>query len=133
MKLQHHCYESGWTANRGHDFPESITTNCVKSKRLVYIYILFLAFLLKLCCCEDHVYCLSVFSESTLTFWDKSLLIKMNIQAMQQNFFSIFTAMNRRDMPQWLSQTCGFPFRLYGWIMRASLNSCGIASFLHIQ
>ena len=36
-------------------------------------------------------------------------------------------------MPLWLPQTCGFPFRLYRWIMDASLNSCGIASFLHIQ
>ena len=86
-----HYYESGWTAKLGHDFPEVITTNFVKSfgkvdKRHVKIYILFLAFLQKLSCGEDHVYCPSVFSESTLTFWDKSLLIKMNIQAIQQNF-----------------------------------------------
>ena len=33
-------------------------------------------------CCEDHVYCPSVFSESTLNFWDMSLLIKMNNQAI---------------------------------------------------
>ena len=37
-------------------------------------------------CCEYHAYCPSVFLESTLTFWDKSLLIKMNIQAIQQIF-----------------------------------------------
>ena len=31
MKLPHHCYGSEWTAKLGHDFPESITTNCVES------------------------------------------------------------------------------------------------------
>ena len=31
LKLPHHCYESGWTAKLGHDFPEFINTNCVKS------------------------------------------------------------------------------------------------------
>ena len=45
------------------------------------------------------------FSESTLTFWDKSRLIKMDIQAIQQNFASIFPAMDRREMPLWFSPT----------------------------
>ena len=35
----------------------------------VEVHILFLAFFLKLSCCKDHVYCSSVFPESTLTFW----------------------------------------------------------------
>ena len=36
-------------------------------------------------------------------------------------------------MPRWLSQTWGFPFFLNRWIIVASLNSWGMASFLHIM
>ena len=35
-------------------------------------------------------------------------------------------------MPRWLSQTWGFPFLLNRWIIVASLNAWGMASFLHI-
>ena len=35
---------------------------------------------------------MSVFPETTLTFWDKSRLVNMNIQAIQQDFASIFLA-----------------------------------------
>ena len=48
-------------------------------------------------------------------------------------YASIFPLVDRREMPLWLSQTWGYPFRLYRWIMDASLNSYGISSFLHIQ
>ena len=34
MKLPHHCYESGWTAKHGHDFPEPITKACVMCRKL---------------------------------------------------------------------------------------------------
>ena len=50
------------------------TADCVKcfgkvDNGHVEVHILFLAFFLKLSCCKDHVYCSSVFHESTLTFW----------------------------------------------------------------
>ena len=83
----------------------------------------------KVSCCEDHVYCISFFSESTLTFWDKSRLIKINIQAIQQNFVSIFPAIDRSGC-----------HRLYDFlsaciveIMNVSLTYFGTASFLYIQ
>ena len=52
----------------------SLTTDCVKcfgkaDKGHVEVHILFLAFFLKLSCCEVHVYCSSVFPESTMAFW----------------------------------------------------------------
>ena len=36
-------------------------------------------------------------------------------------------------MPRWLSHNWGFPFRLNRWLIDASLNSWGMASFLHIM
>ena len=73
MELPHHCYKFGRTAKLCHNFSKSLTTDCVKcfgkvDKGHVEVHILFLAFLLKLSCCEDHVYCSSVFLESALAF-----------------------------------------------------------------
>ena len=50
-------------------FPKSLTTDCVKcfgkvDKGHVEVHILFLAFFLKLSCCEDHVYCSSVLADA---------------------------------------------------------------------
>ena len=45
----------------------------------------------------------------------------------------IFPAIDNKDMLWWLSQTWGFPFLLNRWIIVASLNSWGMASFLHIM
>ena len=65
VELPHHCYEFGTTAKLCHNFPKSLTAVCVKcfgkvDKCHVEVHILFLAFLLKLSCCEDHAYCSSV-------------------------------------------------------------------------
>ena len=53
MELPYHCYEFGRTNKLCHDFPKSLTTNCVKcfgkvDKGLVEVHILFLAFFLKI-------------------------------------------------------------------------------------
>ena len=74
MELPHHCYEFGRTAKLCHNFPKSLTIDCVKcfgkvDKGHVEVHILFLAFFLKLLCCKGHVCCSSVFPESTLAFW----------------------------------------------------------------
>ena len=45
----------------------------------------------------------------------------------------IFPATDNKEMPRLLSQTWGFPFLLKRWIIVASLNNLGIASFLHIM
>ena len=44
-----------------------------------------------------------------------------------------FPAIDNKQMPRWLSQTWGFPFLLNRWIIVASLDSWGMASFLHIM
>ena len=72
------------------EHPNSLTTYCGKSfckvdKGHVEVHILFLAFLLKLSCCEDHVYCSSVFPESTLAFWQEHWLFKVFIQSIQHD------------------------------------------------
>ena len=76
VEQPHYCCESGWRAKLCHNFPKSITTDCVKCFGMVHkghveVHILFLAFLLKLSCCEDHVCCFSVLPESTLAFWKR--------------------------------------------------------------
>ena len=45
----------------------------------------------------------------------------------------IFPAIDNKEMPRWLSQTWGFHFLLNRWIIVASLNSWGTATFLHIM
>ena len=45
----------------------------------------------------------------------------------------IFPAIDNKEIPQWLSQTWGFSFRLNRLIAVASLNSWGMASFPHIM
>ena len=45
----------------------------------------------------------------------------------------IFPAIDNKEMPRLLSQTWGFPFLLNRWIIVLSLNSWGMASFLHIM
>ena len=45
----------------------------------------------------------------------------------------IFLAIDNKEMTRWLSQTWGFPFLLNRWIIVASLNFWGMASFLHIM
>ena len=102
-KLPHYGYEPGWSAKLCHNFPKPITTDCVKcfgevDKGHVGFHILFLTFLLKLSCCEDHVYCSPVFPESTLAFWYKSSLKKTHIQAVQWEFVSMFPAIDKREM-----------------------------------
>ena len=61
------CYEFGGIAKLCHNFPKSLTTDCVKCScrgphSVPGIF-------LKLSCCKDHVCCSSVFPESTLAFW----------------------------------------------------------------
>ena len=51
--------------------PSRLTVKCFGKvdKGHVEVHILFLAFFLKMSCFKNHVYCSSVFSESTLAFW----------------------------------------------------------------
>ena len=87
MKLPHYGYESGWTAKL------RVHHDCVKSfgevdKRHV-----------KICfgISPEALKVMSIaFSESTFTFWDKPLLIKMNIQAIQQNFCQYLESSQQR-------------------------------------
>ena len=44
-----------------------------------------------------------------------------------------FLAIDNKEMPRWLSHNWGFTFRLNRWIIDASLNFWGMASFLHIM
>ena len=45
----------------------------------------------------------------------------------------IFPAIDNKEMPRWLSQNWGFSFLLNRWLIVASLNSWGMASFLPIM
>ena len=64
VELPHRCYKPC------HNFPKPITTDCVKyigkvDKGHIAVHILFLAFLVELRICKDHIYCPSVLPEST--------------------------------------------------------------------
>ena len=51
--------------------PSRLTVKCLSKvdKSNLEVHRLFLAFFLKLSCCEDHVSCSSILPESTLAFW----------------------------------------------------------------
>ena len=138
LELPHHCYEFGRTTKLCHNFPKSLTTDCVK--------------------CFGKVE--KVMYRSTFHSWHSSWSCRaVKIMSVVPLFFlnphwlsgrspdrsrcsfnqfsrtlaRIFPAIDNKEMPRWLSQTWGFPFLLNRWIIVASLNSWGMASFLHIM
>ena len=91
MKSPHLGYGYGCPAKLCHYFT---TTYCVEcfgevAKGHVEFQILILTFLLKFSCCKDHVYGVSVFPESILTFWYKPSLIKMTFRLFNRMYASI--------------------------------------------
>ena len=65
---------NGRAAKLRHNIPKTLTIYHIKcfgkvNKDNVEVPFLFLAFLMKLPCCEDHVNCSPVRTESTLAFW----------------------------------------------------------------
>ena len=87
MKLPEHCYASVWTVILWAYFSKPIELYCVECFGEVdngheEVHILFLTFFFVLLC-KKHVYCSSVFSESTMTALQyKSSMIKIHIQAI---------------------------------------------------
>ena len=109
MELPNHCYKPSSTAKLCHTFPKP---KCLVDKGQVEDQ-------------KDHICCSSVLPESTLTFWYNFSLINLFMQAIQKDVASIFPAIDNTI------NRC-----LYGCQrldMVASLNSCGITSFLYMQ
>ena len=77
-----------------------------------------------------------IMSIAPLFFWlsgrspDRS---RCSFNRFSRTLARIFPAIDNKEMPRWLSQTWGFSFLLNRWIIVASLNSWGMASFLHIM
>ena len=105
MELPHHSYKPGWTAKLCHNFPKPITTDCFKcfgkvDKGHVAVYSVYLAFLLELPSCKEHVCCSSVLPKSTLTFWSRC-----SFRRFSRIFAIIFPAIDNKEMLLWFSQT----------------------------
>ncbi|KAJ7375346.1 hypothetical protein OS493_002097 [Desmophyllum pertusum] len=49
---------------------------------------------------------------------------KCLMRQLRRTLTRIFLAIDRRGIPQWLSQDCQFPLCLYRWTTEASLNTC---------
>ena len=58
---------------------------------------------------------------------------RCSFSRLSRTFARTFPAIYNKEMPRWLSNNWGFPFHLNRWIIDASSNSCGMASFLHIM
>ena len=99
----------------------------------VEVYILFLAFFLKLSCCQDHVYCSLSFLNPYGLYGRSPDCLRCSYNRFSRTLARIFPVTDNKEMPRWLSQTWGFPFLLNRWIIVAPLNSWGVASFLHIM
>ena len=73
-----HCDKPVWTSKLGHYLPETRSTNSVEglckiNKGGFRDPVLFLAILLELSSCKDHVHCASTSAEATLTLREMSL------------------------------------------------------------
>ena len=58
---------------------------------------------------------------------------RCSFSRLSRTFARTFPAIDNKEMPRWLSHNWGFSFCLNKWIIDASLNSWGMASFLHIM
>ena len=129
---------NGRTAKLCHNFPKSLTTDCVKcfgkvDKGHVEVHTLFLAF-------SWSCRAVKIISIVSLSFLNPHWLScrspvcsRCSFNRFSRTLVRIFPAIHNKEMPRWLSQTWGFPFLLNRWIIVASLNSWGMASFLHIM
>ena len=123
-----------WAAKLWHDFPETIMTDsvenlCQVNERGIEILILFLEFFLGLLSCIYNVNCTTTFlkphwlsGNRTCSRWARRQLSSRQA--------STSLAVERREIPKWLSQHCWFPFLLYRWTIVTSLKSCRTASEL---
>ena len=132
----HHEIEAPWQwismDNKILPLLSKVTTDVVECidelyKGQVDVYILFLTFFLKLSSCKVQVYWYSAFPDtdahclsrrspawSRCTFsGDWTEFLQLSIQAVDKT---------ERYTSLMASQTWAFPFRLYRWIMDASLN-----------
>ena len=57
---------------------------------------------------------------------------RCSIKQFRRIFAKIFPAMQRRDIPLWLSQACLLPFPLYKWTTEAYLKSWGTTPWVHM-
>ena len=121
-ELPRHRYEVGKTAIFAIIFQKSLTTDWVRcfgkvDKGHVEVHILFLAFLLKLSCYEDHAFCSSVFSESHSHSGRSPDCSRCSFNRFSRTLARIFSALDMKELPWWLSNTLGFPFLLNRWII----------------
>ena len=105
VELPHHCYEFGRTAKLCHNFSKSLTTDNVKcfgkvDKSHIEGHILFLAFLLKLSCCENHVNC-------SLSFLNPQWLLgrspdcpRCSLSWFSKTLARIFQVIENKEMPR---------------------------------
>ena len=105
VKLRHHCYELGRTVKLRHNFPKTLTTDYIKcfgkvNKRHVEVHVPFLAFVLKLPCCEDHVSCSSVLSESTLLYGRSPDCSRCSFSWFSRSLARTFPAIDNKGMPR---------------------------------
>ena len=134
VELTHHCYEFGSTAKLCHNFPKSLTTDCVNAL----------------------IRSTKVMSRSSFCFWHFSWSCRaVKIMSIVPRFFlnphwlsgrkpdcwrcsfnrfsrtlaRIFPATDDKEMLRCLSQTWWFPFFLDWWVTVLP----GMPSFLHIM
>ena len=78
MKLTYYGDELGWATKLSHDFPQTFPADSVKNlgqahKGGIESMVLFLAFLLELACCKNHVHRTSPLAEPALALREQAL------------------------------------------------------------
>ena len=91
-----------------HNFPKSLTTDCVKcfgkvDKGHVEVHILFLVNLLKLSCCEDRVNCSSGFLNPHWLSGRRPDCSRCSFNQFSRTLARIFPAIDNKDISRWLS------------------------------
>ena len=119
VELPHHCYEFGGIAKLCHNFPKSLTTDCVKffrkvDKGHVEVHILFLVHILSATwsCCAVKI--MSIVPLSLLNpHWLSGRspdCSRCSFNRFSRTLARILAAIDNKEMSRWLSQTWGFPF-----------------------
>ena len=105
---------------------------CKVDKGHVGVHILFLAVFLKLSCCRDHIYVPLSFLNPHWLSGRSSDCSRCSFNRFSRTIARIFPELTiKRCLNDWHRR--GLPFLLNRWIVVASLNSWGMASFLHIM
>ena len=99
-----------------HDAPEAVAADGIEDFRQVHegsvqVNLLLLALLLQLACGKHHVDGSTLLLEAALALWQQ-VIFKVFNETVQKNSRYDLPAMQRSDIPLWLSQACLLPFCL---------------------